>query len=239
MSIVQTLTALTAKQIAILDGDEARPSPIGFGAKEIALGSKIEELRTAMGEVDSFLDAAFAANADVTIPVDITQGTKDGGTYTVAVTTGGLSTVTRTAADAADSWWVTIPLRGRTTAGKGLTITGYKFQYSVATADVEDVRGELWKETQGADGSAPTAAVVAGQTNSHYDAAHDTAAERGDDTGGPEQHTATVTLPTPEHLGAGEILKFRFYVDGDAAPSGVVALKNLILLGSESLVDSE
>lgn len=182
--------------------------------------------------------ALGAENTDGQLRIPLLAGQADGGTWTKAVTSGGLVSVARTAADAPDSFWVEVPVPSRTTASKGIKPTGLRVNYSVATADVSDVRFELWKVTQGADNAARTAAVLFGDDNADYDAAHDTAAERGDDTAAPELHLAIVSdAGTPAYLAAGETLLLRCYVDGDAGAAGVVTVTDAVLLFSETLVD--
>lgn len=182
--------------------------------------------------------AIGAENTDGQIQIPLLAGLADGGTWTKAVTSGGLVSVARTAADAPDSFWVEIPVPSRTTASKGIKPTGLRVNYSVATADVADVRFELWKVTQGADNAARTAAVLFGEDDADYDGDHNTAAERGDDTAAPELHLAIVTdAGTPAYLGAGETLMLRCYVDGDAGAAGVVTVTSAVLLFSETLVD--
>lgn len=192
-------------------------------------------VEAALAESATKIAALAAENTDGQLQIPLLAGIADGGTWTLACTSGGLVSATRTAADAADSFWVEIPIGNRSSASKGIKPTGLKVNYSVNTADVADVRFEVWKVTQGADGAARTAAVLFGEDNADYDAAHDTAAERGDDTGGPELHLATVTdAGTPAYLATGESLLLRCYVDGDAGPAGVVVVTSAILLYSET-----
>lgn len=182
--------------------------------------------------------ALGAENTDGQLQIPLLAGLADGGTWTAAVTSGGLVSVARTAADAPDSFWVEIPVPSRTSASKGIKPTGLRVNYSVATADAADVRFELWKVTQGADGAARTAAVLFGDADEDYDAAHDTAVKRGDDTAAPELHLAVVSdAGTPAYLAAGETLMLRCYVDGDAGPASVVTVTSAVLLFSETLVD--
>lgn len=195
-------------------------------------------VEAALAESAAKVAALGAENADGQVPIPLLAGLADGGTWTAAVTSGGLVSVARTAADAPDSFWVEIPVPSRTAASKGIKPTGLRVNYSVATADAADVRFELWKVTQGADGAARTAAVLFGDADEDYDAAHDTAVKRGDDTGAPELHLAIVTdAGTPAYLAAGETLMLRCYVDGDAGPASVVTVTNAVLLVSETLVD--
>lgn len=175
--------------------------------------------------------AGADAETDKQLVIPLAAGVADGGTWTKAITSGGLETVTRTAADAPTSFWADIPIPTKRTAAKGIKPTGLLVNYTVATADVADVRFEVWKVTQGADNAARTAAVVFGEDNADYDAAHNTAVERGDDTAAPELHLATITdAGTPAFIGAGETLKLRCYVDGDAGAAGTVVVTSAVLL---------
>ena len=168
--------------------------------------------------------------AEKTVGIDALSGVADGGTWTKAATTGGLATVTRTAADAPSSYWITLPTPPTGPSGT-ITPLGIDANYSVNTADLADVRFELWKETVGADGSAPTAAVLMGEDDADYDDAHNTAAERGDDTGGPEEHKIVMrNAGAAVAVGPNDVLKLRVFVDGDAGPAGVFVLKNAKLV---------
>jgi hypothetical protein len=179
-----------------------------------------------------------AANTDGIISIPILGGTKDGGTWTPAILSSGLVSVTRTAAAGSSSWWCDIPLPARTTASKGRKPTGLRVNYTVLTATADDVRFELWKVTQGADGVTRTAVVLFGEDNADYDASHNTAAERGDHTGAPELHLAIVTdAGVPVFLGAGESLKLRCFVEGNPGGTSVVTITDANLLYTEALVD--
>jgi len=103
--------------------------------------------------------------------------------------------------------------------------------YSVNTADLDDVRVELWLKTLPANGASPTAAVIVGNVDADYDADHDTAAERGLDTGAPQLHRAVVTdAAGSAYLGTNQQLMVRVIVDGDAAGLGAFILTGLELL---------
>jgi hypothetical protein len=94
--------------------------------------------------------------------------------------------------------------------------------------------------TQGADNAARTAAVIAGDVDADYDSAHNSAAERADDTTAPELHKIVMSdAGTPAFLAAGESLMLRVYVDGDAGPSGVFILTDAVLTFSETDEDTE
>ena len=81
----------------------------------------------------------------------------------------------------------------------------------------------------GADGSAATVTTLAGDDDADYDADHDTAAERGDSTGAPELHTATITIPTGERtfLVEDEQLQIRAEVDAAGAGTSEVWVKGM------------
>lgn len=194
-------------------------------------------VEAALAELATKIAALVAENTDGQVQIPLFSGAKDGGGWTPSITSGGLASITRTAAATADSWWADVPLPVRTTATKGRKPTGLVINYSVVTAVPDDVRFELWKVTQGADGSARTAAVLGGQSDVHYDSNHNTAAKRGAITGAPQLHKATVTIPTPAYLAAGESLKLRCFVDGDAGPTGVVVVTDAVLLFSETQND--
>lgn len=183
-------------------------------------------------------DAIGAENTDGLMSIPLLGGVGDAGTWTKAITSGGLATVTRTAAAGGSSFWVDVPVPARTSALKGIKPTGLRINYTAATAVVGDVRFELWKVTQGADGAARTAAVIVGNLDADYDAAHDTAAERADITGAPELHLAIVTdAAGAVYLGAGESLKLRCFVEGDGAGLGTIVITDANLLYSETTVD--
>lgn len=162
------------------------------------------------------------------LAIDLGQGDADGGTWAWAAAATGLGTLTRTAADATDSWWVTVPVPAAGPSGNAVLL-GVNANYSVDTADLDEFRVELWAETPGADGSAPTAAVLFGDDDADYDAAHNTTAERIDSTGAPEEHFIQMLNAgalTP--LAPGVVLKLRIFCDGSAG--GDLVVKNAVLV---------
>lgn len=219
------LAALSTKLVQILNGDKGRPSPLAGSAKQILLGTRLNELLAALA-------ALIAENTDVLIPLQVLSGTADAGTWTKAITSTGVRTVTRTAAAAVQGYWIEPPLRTRTTALRGLKVTGIRVEYNTATAIQNDVRVEVYKRTMSVQGAAPAApTLLGGDQNAHYDAAHDTAAERN----AIADHTAVVTLPTPAYLAANEELLVKFVIDGSAA--GVTLLRDCHILAAEALSD--
>jgi hypothetical protein len=182
------------------------------------------------------LDAIEAENTDVEIAIEPLNGLSDDATvvWTRGVTSAGVRTMTRTAGSTASGLWFPIPTRIRSGTDKGLKPTGVKMAYSVGTATLTDIRTELYKRTIPAAGAAPgTPQLIAGQTNSEYVAAYNTAAERS----AIASHTSQLTVPTAAqaYLAADEQLLLKVYVD--PAASSVVVLKDIALLASEALVD--
>ena len=93
---------------------------------------------------------------------------------------------------------------------------------------------QVFLQTLGADGAAQTFVEQAGT----YDLAHDTAAERGDNTGAPELHLLTYTITTPAYIGANAKLWVRLTVDGDVGAAGVFDLRGVQAKFTETLVDN-
>lgn len=181
--------------------------------------------------------ALGAENTDCRVAIPLI-GFKDGGTWTPSQTSGGLTSLARTASAGHSSYWIDIPLPTRTTASKGSKPTGVRVNYTVATADLDEVRFEVWKVTEGANGAARTAVCLFGDDNADYDADHNTNAERGLDTANPQLHLAVVSdAGVPAYLAAGESLKLRCFVEGDAGGTGVFVVTNATMVYSETRVD--
>lgn len=234
-------TDLTDAQVAFLDGIPGAPgypvsgTPLAAKAPDFLLGTRLRLLEDAQDE----LAAIVASETDGEQAIDILAGQADAGTWTKAITSGGLQTVTKTANAGIQSYWIPILIPHRTSTSRGIKPTGIVANYSVNTADLDDVLFEVWKVTQGADNAARTAAVLFGDDNADYDAAHNTTAERGDDTLAPELHKIIVTdAGTPAYLGAGETLLLRVKVDGDAGPNGVFILTSAVLKYTETSEDT-
>ena len=160
------------------------------------------------------------------------------GTWTPGVDAVGVPQLARAAA-AADEVAV-IPVeapspfhyQGGGESGKvsaiGLKPMSLVVQYEVDTADADDVKFLLQKKSLGANGAAATLATLAGDVDADYDAAHNTAAERGLDTAAPELHTAEITIPTTEQalLLEGEQLQVRVEADAAGAGTSVITVKS-------------
>lgn len=216
-----------------LNGAGGLSSPLALLAKDTLLGDRLENAILEAAKVA----ALTAENTDGQMPLALNSGKADGGTYTYAISTAGVRTLTRTAADAADSFWIEVPLRQRTASGKGIKPTGVKLVYSVGTADAQDIRTELYTVAVPADNAAVAApAIYGGSLDAEYDAAHNTAAERGDDTTGPELHTMVMTVAAPAYLGDGTQLLLRIFCDG--ATTSVIIIKSAVLLYSELINDA-
>lgn len=78
----------------------------------------INEIVTNVTAAQADIAEIGAENTDIRVAVPLT-GVKDGGTWTPTVTSGGLASVTRTAAAGGTSYWLDVPIPARTTAMKG------------------------------------------------------------------------------------------------------------------------
>jgi len=117
----------------------------------------LQENRTAIDALEVQTAAIGAEDTDGQLQIPINAGTAAAGTYTPGVGTGtGEEAVVRTAAAGADDYWIPVPIPARSAALKGIKPTGLLVNYEVDTAAPDDVRFELWKVTQGADGAART-----------------------------------------------------------------------------------
>ena len=140
------------------------------------------------------------AKADGQIAVPIYPGIALSGTWTPTDASTAL-TVVRTSAASSD-YRLPIVIPHRTTALKGAKITSYTVSYTVADGNTSDdnINFELLSQKIPTDGSAVSAGtIVAGDSNAHYDADHNTVLERLT-TG---SHTLTVTVPTPAYIADG------------------------------------
>lgn len=124
---------------------------------------------------------------------------------------------------------IVAPMEGRSRLANGHShghrLVSVEMNYQVSTADLDDVTVTVLRYTPPADNVAAAAGALAGA----YDAAHDTAAERGDDTANPENHTLVFTLNTPVHLDADEAIVVLVTVNGDAGAAGVFDFRSLVL----------
>jgi len=112
----------------------------------------------------------------------------------------------RTAADAAVTVLVPIPIPSNSVALKGAKLASIDVGYLIGTAAADDFATvELEKTTIGADNVAAAGAAPA----ITLDTAHDTAAERlaADD------HTMTITVDSPEFLDDGDCYWLKLVID--------------------------
>lgn len=159
--------------------------------------------------------------------VDFEKHVADAGTWSNAVSAGGLWTRVRTAAAAAESLWGRLPVRQPQVSGRRVIPVKLEVNYEVSTAVQTDVRFEVWKNTLAAQAADPTAAVLFGQSDAHYDVAHNTVGERV----AVAKHRATVTAPAAVALAEGEALQLRSFVDGSA--TGVLTVREAAFYWSE------
>ena len=179
--------------------------------------------------------AVDIAKTDVEIPIPLAPGVAINGTWT-ASNSSNVLIITRTSATQTDYYKVPIPIIGRTTASKGMKLKSVKVSYSMNQTDSgDDLEIHIVKQTLPANGSAASAAILAGDDDGDYDADHNTLAKRILDTAAPQLHTAVVTIPTGEqaYLATGEqlYLEVKF-----ADQSGADA--DLILTGAVATFDS-
>lgn len=174
---------------------------------------------------------AVGAKTDGQITIPLQGGAAIGGTWTLTESSNVLI-CTHTAAAATQYYRMPIKLPSRTTALKGIKLKAVKVSYTMASADTaaDELLFEIIKTTLPANGSGATAAVLAGDADADYDAAHDTKAERL----AAASHTLTVTIPAGEqaYLAANEFLALRCKVI-DATTANLA----LVLTGSVALFD--
>lgn len=157
------------------------------------------------------------------VPVPLTAGAAGGGTW-AATAAAGLPAVTRTSNQNSAERWVT-PVHLAGIMIKPISVT---LVYSVDNADTgDDVQAQLITIAEPANGSAQAAAVVlAGDADADYDTNHNTAAKRVLDTGAPQQHTLTMTIPSGEQafLAAGKTLALSVLVTEANDATGALAV---------------
>ena len=148
-----------------------------------------------------------------------------GGTYTATVNTAqGIVSLARTASPTDDEVWFDVPVPNRTKSGRGIAPTGIRANIGVATSTLDELRVELWKITLGANGVTPTGAVLIGGVNGHYEAAYDTAGERG-----AVGEKLITTSSAGTYIASNEILRARVYTESSIATSALV-VREMVLL---------
>jgi hypothetical protein len=185
---------------------------------------------TQVGTVDG-----LEHNGSVSVPVHDLEGIS--GAWTLAYDAAAhLFYSERTAAATTDSAALDIPAVAlRDASGSGRRPTGLTLYYRVATADLDDVSVVAYKTNTPADGTVVAASSMS--TAQTFDAAHDTAAERGDFGAGPKQHTMDITFAAAQqvYFNDGEGMHLEITVDGDAGAAGVFRLYKVVLHYKERL----
>jgi len=154
-----------------------------------------------------------------------------GGTWTVSEgASDNVQKVARTAAAAEHYYRMPIRVPRRTTALKGAKITSIKVSYTISGAvdNTNDIlQFQILKQTVPADGADAASAILAGDDNVDYDAAHDTTAERI----AAGSHTLTVTIPVGEQAYAadGEVFALRVRIKDAATASLALALTGAVV----------
>lgn len=156
------------------------------------------------------------------LKIPLHAGVAVDGTWTVAVTATGLMTVTRTTGNNTVHEFVTY----LELAAAHVIPISYDVVYTCNLADSgDDIQFHLGKIIVPANGAAQQAmTVLAGATDAHYDADHDTAAERVVDTAGPELHTATITVPTASQIPLAVDEQLIFLIEATEADDATAAL---------------
>jgi len=210
--------AFTMGEPVYLDetADELTNDPDGNPLVGVAIGNfgvmaeaaDVEEFVALIGDAAALASGAEGTDTFGYLFVEGSAFEAVSGTWAQAAGSNANRVGQRTAAATSEVARYRIPLPTDTRDGRGLRVLSYAPIYAIDTADFAvDVRFELQSKASPADGAgmaAPTA--LAGAVDAHYDADHDTAAKRADDTGAPEYHTALVTVPTPAFVADGESL---------------------------------
>ena len=179
---------------------------------------------------------SLSANRLVDFPVSITAPVLEAGLWTTSVASSKLNLNRTAGVGEADAAWLEFSSVYRTGASDGVNFTGAVVHYFVSTAAADDIRFEFYINTFGADNSGGTSTIVAGQTDGHYDAAHDTGAERGDwPGGGPHFHTSTITFPSALNVLANEFVTVRVFFNADVAGLSVFSIIGVNMVGYEKL----
>lgn len=180
-------------------------------------------------ETDGTALDGIAAERVINIEVNHTAFSSQAGTWAASAASGAPALVRTAGAGGSDAAWMHAPVNHRSTSGRGFKCTGLKVQYAIGVAALDDILFQVMERTIPATGSAIATAILGGNVDGEYDAAHNTAVERGA-TG---NHTAVVTLATPAYLAADEQLAVKVLVDGDAGGAATLAIMAVEMLGLE------
>ena len=225
-----SLTGLNPGTLVL--GTDGTLNPVGAGGTPAAVGTAAAVVAAAADATSALAKAAAlgAENVDVSIPGDLAVGDAVSGTWTRTRQGTALYRLRRTAAAALEVFAFRFRPRVRTTTSKGFKVTGYRLVYAISTALVTDVTVSGSVLLPPATGASPAAATSFGAVT--YDAAHDTAGERGA-TG---SHTMAGTFATPIYLNGG-VVDVELAVSVDGSATGVVDIIGIELIGAETLVD--
>lgn len=172
------------------------------------------------------IDARLSPGTDGHKILDITGGVAVSGTWNIT-THNSQPALVRTASTGTESYQYVIDIQKR--PDWRIDLGTATIHYSVETADLDDVLFIFQTQIAPADNSGTwTATTAGGDVNGDYDTAHDTAAERGDDTGAPEYHTCTVDL-SGSSVSQNDRIRLEVQVDGDAGGAGIFRLYDVSL----------
>ena len=185
---------------------------------------------------------ATAPQTNGQISPDFLRGLAESGTWTPTVSSN-LPLLTRTSAqNTTEEFIVPLQIPAKSASSKGIKITSIDVAYSINTADTgDDFQVRLTKRSVPANGSAPsTVTVIAGDNvTADYDSNHNTAAKRVVDTGAPQSHTLTMTVPTGDqaYVADGETHFINLYVieADNAAGALAVVVKDIVVNYTEVL----
>jgi hypothetical protein len=165
---------------------------------------------------------------DHQIAINHTNGVALSGAWTTTLVSN-VPTVTRTMATTDGLYLVEIKLPKRNAASKGAKLQSVTVSY-VNGGTIDTTNDILFvyiiKSTLPTTGSAATGAILAGDADADYDAAHDTKAERL----GSGNHTCTVTIPVGERAYAADRETFwlEVYVDDASTANFAFAITGMV-----------
>ena len=160
-----------------------------------------------VGNMTGEFSGSLSEDTDGIFSPDFMSGAEDGGgnggqwiesgSWSFAWATGLPALIRTSNNNTTEYYHVPLPLKAKSTASKGVEITAVKMAYECNTSDAgDDIQLHLCKRSIPADGNAPGAlTTIAGDADADYDADHNTAAKRVDETGAPEQHTLLMSVP--------------------------------------------
>lgn len=184
--------------------------------------------------IESKTNALGTDKTDFVQTVALSNWVPGNGVWTLAH--GGLfgTTGLRRTPGVSTEWvYFECPLTRRLAANHGVKPTGLLVKYGVSVAPPLDIQFLTYRAQLRAHGINTNAVLLGGDQDAHYDAAHDTAAERSDVGGPARYHTATITFPVgfqQAYLLEGERIEIEAVVTPDVA-----GLADITLLGFDLL----